>query len=83
VQMGKPGHHYLDGKGHALLGFHRRISRSRSIDLHLHVGNVWYRINRQPLVAIYTQCVSSRNNLRPLKGLFRGVQNQPLRQTRP
>ena len=52
-EMGESGHHYLDGKGYALLGFYRRISRCRGIDLHLHVGNVRYRINRQPLVAIY------------------------------
>ena len=52
MEIGKPSHDRLDWEGDALLRLHRGVPSCACIDLHLHVGNIGYRINGQVLVAV-------------------------------
>ena len=50
-QLRQPGHGGFHGKGHALFGFRRRVAGRLGVDLHLHVGDVRHRVDRQMLEA--------------------------------
>ena len=48
VEFGKTAHRCLDRKGDALFSLQRRVARRLHVDLHLDVGDVRYRVDRQP-----------------------------------
>ena len=55
LQAGQACHDGFNGVGDALFGFERRIAGRSRVDLHLHVGNVGHRIDRQLLVTVNAQ----------------------------
>ena len=47
VEPGQAGQRGLDREGDALLGLERRVARRLGVDLHLDVGDVRHRVDRQ------------------------------------
>ena len=55
VEFGQAGHRGLDGEGHALFGFERRVAGGLGVDLDLDVGDVGDGVDGQALKVDYAE----------------------------
>ncbi|MCY1237717.1 hypothetical protein D9M72_504260 [compost metagenome] len=76
LQPGQARHHGLDRIGDALLGLQRRIARRGGVDLHLHVGDIGHRIDRQPGVAVKAQRGHAQHRQQDQPALLDGKADQ-------
>ena len=75
LQVGQAGHYCLDRIANTLLGLQRRIAWCGRVDLHLHIGDIRYRINGQLLIAVHTICAHPEHREQDQPSMLNGKAN--------